>query len=245
MTGSSYQLNDDDIQYLSLLLGIIDAQNWEAFGYAILNHPTEFQSFARKICQSTELNGMTILHACVRLNPPPHIIKVLLQLVPESPSCIDCLQRTPLHIAAGTRASSPIIKLLVDAYPTACEIRDIDGKTPLHLACDSACELFEGDRESDAREPPRYDVVRTLAKASPLSVPLEDQDGMSALEHAIFSDAPIVVIKLLQYATRKQCEMQQKEQQASAIHANIVLARRGVFSRRKGDILENGNLFHA
>jgi hypothetical protein len=53
-----------------------------------------------------------------------------------------------------------------------------------------------------------------MLEASPLSVALEDQDGMSALEHAIFSSAPIKVVKLLQYATRKRCEYAQKKQEA-------------------------------
>jgi len=211
MTGSSsYQLNDEEIQYLSLLLSIIDSQNWQAFGCAILETPTTFQSFARTISQSSQLNGMTILHACVRFNPPPHIVKILIELVPESPSCVDCLQRTPLHIAAGTHASLSTIQLLSDAYPGACTIHDEDGKTPLHLACDSECELFEGGRDS-MREPPSYEVVHTLINASPFSVLLEDEDGTSALEYAILSDAPIKVVKLIQYVTLKQCEAQQKK----------------------------------
>ena len=53
-------------------------------------------------------------------------------------------------------------------------------------------------------------LTLTLLKASPLSLCSEDQDGMSALEHAILSEASIKVVKLLQYATRKQCETQQK-----------------------------------
>ena len=32
---------------------------------------------------------------------------------------------------------------------------------------------------------------------------LEDDHGMSALEHAILSDAPMKVVKLLQWATKK------------------------------------------
>eukprot|EP00571_Detonula_confervacea_P002501 CAMPEP_0172318566 /NCGR_PEP_ID=MMETSP1058-20130122/35245_1 /TAXON_ID=83371 /ORGANISM="Detonula confervacea, Strain CCMP 353" /LENGTH=57 /DNA_ID=CAMNT_0013033423 /DNA_START=39 /DNA_END=209 /DNA_ORIENTATION=+ len=57
MTGSSsYQLNDEEIQYLSLLLNIIDSQNWQTFRYVILNSPTVFQSFARTISQTSELN---------------------------------------------------------------------------------------------------------------------------------------------------------------------------------------------
>eukprot|EP00584_Thalassiosira_punctigera_P009140 CAMPEP_0172530366 /NCGR_PEP_ID=MMETSP1067-20121228/4120_1 /TAXON_ID=265564 ORGANISM="Thalassiosira punctigera, Strain Tpunct2005C2" /NCGR_SAMPLE_ID=MMETSP1067 /ASSEMBLY_ACC=CAM_ASM_000444 /LENGTH=189 /DNA_ID=CAMNT_0013314555 /DNA_START=19 /DNA_END=585 /DNA_ORIENTATION=- len=189
MTGSSIHLNDEEIQYLSLLLGIIDSQNWQALGHAILNNPTVFQSFARTVSRSSELNGMTILHACVRFNPPPQTIQILLELVPESPIFVDCLGRTPLHVAAGTGASLPTIQLLVEACPRACGVQDVDGKTPLHLACDSACELFEGDERNPPRGPPSCEVVQMLAKASPMSVPLEDLEGMSALEHAIFSDA--------------------------------------------------------
>ncbi|KAL7537411.1 hypothetical protein ACHAXR_007801 [Thalassiosira sp. AJA248-18] len=227
----------------------------------MIDNPHSFQSFTRAISKSSELNGLTILHACVRFDPPPQLVKILLELVPESPNCVDCLQRTPLHVAAGTRASLPLIKLLAESCPQACDIQDADGKTPLHLACDSACEMFEGDGDS-AKDPPSHDVVETLIQASPLSVLVEDLDDMSALEHAIFSDATIQVVRLLQDATRKQHLAQQKmsglinksspprsvpeyvsidvpvtptkkgeENESSAV--SVVPARKGEFSRRR------------
>ena len=153
--------------------------------------------------------------------------------------------RCPLHVAAGTRASLPVMKILSDAYPDACDIQDIDGKTPLTLACDAACELFEGDQNtSTKRVPPSFEVVKVLLKASASSVPLEDNDGMSALEHAIFSDAPIQVIKILQHMTRKQCEMQQEQRRSlelsfseqahvsNEIDVTVRPERKGQFSRR-------------
>jgi hypothetical protein len=57
---STYQLNENEAEYLSFLLGIIEAQNWEAFGYAICSNPADFQWFARKISRLSELNGMTM-----------------------------------------------------------------------------------------------------------------------------------------------------------------------------------------
>ena len=63
MSGSSsasYHLSNEEIQYLSLLLDMIDSQNWKAFGYAIVNNPQAFQTFARTIMHSAELNGMTM-----------------------------------------------------------------------------------------------------------------------------------------------------------------------------------------
>ena len=158
---------------------------------------------------------------------------------------MDCLMRCPLHVAAGTRASLPVMKILSDAYPDACDIQDIDGKTPLTLACDAACELFEGDQNtSTKRVPPSFEVVKVLLKASASSVPLEDNDGMSALEHAIFSDAPIQVIKILQHMTRKQCEMQQEQRRSlelsfsehahvsNEIDVTVRPERKGQFSQR-------------
>lgn len=167
------------------------------------------------------------LHSCVRWSPPAYIVKMLLDLVPESPSCIDCLQRTPLHVAAGTRSSSSVIKLLTEAYPEACAVQDMDGKTPLHLACDNECELFESDRKGcSTRGPPSYDVVLTLIKASPLSLPVEDEEGMSALEHAIVSEAPISVVKVLQKATRRQCVKQQKDNEPTKSSTPFTVQRK-------------------
>jgi len=210
---SSYKISEVEMQRLSLILEIIQSENWQSFEYAINIHPIAFQAFARVISQSSELNGMTILHSCVRFNPPPHIVKTLLKLMPESPRCVDCMHRTPLHIAAGMMASLPIMQLLSDAYPHACTMGDDGGRTPLHLVCDSTCALFEGGQES-MREPPSYGVVRMLIKVSPSSVPLEDEDGISALEYAILSELPIEVVKLLQYATQTVCQAQQKKERS-------------------------------
>ncbi|KAL7540403.1 hypothetical protein ACHAXR_010078 [Thalassiosira sp. AJA248-18] len=250
MTGSSNQLNENEIEYLALLLGIIEDQKWETLGYAMIGNPYAFQSFARNISKSSELNGLTILHACVRFDPPPEVVKLLLELVPESTSCVDCLQRTPLHIAAGTRASFPLIKLLAEAFPQACAIQDEDGKTPLHMACDDTCEIFEGDGDSK-RDPSSYEVVETLIRASPFSVPVEDTDDMSALEHAILSDANIQVVRLLQNATQKQCQAQQEindtmnkstpsldrpsisAPEHETRKVDVVQAKKGEFSRRR------------
>ena len=48
---------------------------------------------------------------------------------------------------------------------------------------------------------------------------------MSALEHAIFSDAPIEVVKMLQYAIRKVCEKTaaQREQEQVQVQQSIMV----------------------
>jgi hypothetical protein len=63
--------------------------------------------------------------------------------------------------------------------------------------------LFVGD-EDCTRDPPTYDVLSTLIKAYLPALSLDDNEGTSALEHAILSDAPIKIVKYLQGVTRQQ-----------------------------------------
>ena len=167
-------------------------------------HALTFYSFS--FAHSTRRS----LHACARFNPPPHIVYMYLDILPESAASIDCLGRYPLHVAAGTRSNIQVLDIIAQAYPNACDSQDDDGKTPLMLACDTSCELFEDDNEI-RREPPSCEVIMTLMKASPYSLLLEDEDGMSALEHSIFSDAPFEVVKLLQRGTKELREIQHRE----------------------------------
>ncbi len=151
------------------------------------------------------------LHACVRYNPPAEIVKILLDLNPEAPACVDVANRTPLHVAVGMHANKSVIETLIRVYPNACATLDWEGKTPLHLACNGCCDLFEeeeGDNamSNDNMASPCLDTIRTLLNACPLAVVVEDQDGMTALEHAIISDASLKVVELLQITTRVQCE---------------------------------------
>ena len=138
------------------------------------------------------------LHKCVLYDPPPHIVQLLLAISPESLSHVDCLHRTPLHVAAWKGAKLSIIQLLADAYPDACSVQDVDGKTPLIL-------LLENDCREATQDPPSIEQILTFIKAYPTSLLLEDNDGASALEHAILSEATIEVVKVLQHATAFMC----------------------------------------
>lgn len=133
---SSHCLTDEEYGYLCLLLESIDSRNWQVLDQILKANPKKFVSVAEAIARSSQLNGMTILHACIRFDPPPIIVQNIIQLSPFSPRCVDCLRRTPLHIAAAVRANPESIRILTDACPEACAIQDADGKTPLHLACD-------------------------------------------------------------------------------------------------------------
>jgi len=102
----------------------------------IRKDPEKFRSVSEALARSTWLNGMTILHACIRFDPPPQIVQMIIDLTPFSPNCVDCLNRTPLHVAAAIRANPKSVAILISACRQACAFQDADGKTPLHYACD-------------------------------------------------------------------------------------------------------------
>jgi ankyrin repeat protein len=158
---------------------------------------------------------MTLLHACVRFDPPLSVLLKIIHLHPEALRKEDCIGRTPLHVAAGSGASFFVMKVLTTMYPGACNVQDEDGRTPLHFACDSSCELFEGDEECSSRGPPNLDTVRVLLAGSLEAVTLEDAEEMNAVEYAILSNAPIEVVIFLQKAMRRVMEMKKSKMVSS------------------------------
>lgn len=201
-SSSQDHLSANALSYLTLLLNIIESNDWATFNEIALQNPKAFQALSNIISTTSEFNGMSFLHAVVRHpNPPIEIVSAMIKICPDSPKARDCLNRTPLHVAAGVGASVSVIKYLAMAYPEACKVQDEDGRTPLHFACDIDCRLFEGD--CDKRDPPSFEVVHALLSASIAPASMEDEDEMSPLEYAIFSDADVRVVKLLQKAAQK------------------------------------------
>ena len=191
------------LQSVAVLLELIEAKDWRMFKFATLSSPSYFQGLNNAIAKCSKLNGMTLLHAAVRFNPPLDVVAQMIEICPDLPAAKDCLDRTPLHVAAGSKATPELLKLLAHAYPAACDIQDTDGKTPLHFACDSSCELFEEDKKNrlKAVTPPSYTAIRALLSVSLRAATTEDDDEMNPLEFAIMSDASLKTVKLLQKAS--------------------------------------------
>lgn len=136
-SGSRIAMNSSSrTAFTNRMMECIDSNNWADLEYMLRTHPKEFKEVSAAISRSPHLNGMTVLHACIRFNPPPRIVQQIIRLDPATISSVDCLNRTPLHIAAAVRADLQSIMLLVYRYGRACAIQDVDGKTPLHFACD-------------------------------------------------------------------------------------------------------------
>jgi ankyrin repeat protein len=195
------ELNKAAMSYLNLLLASIEAKDWDMFSTVGIKNPKAFRALANILATSSEFNGMTFLHAAVRHNPPLNIVAGIVKICPDAPSRRDCLNRTSLHVAAGVGANVEVIKYLAMTAPETCKVQDEDGRTPLHFACDVDCQLFEG--EERRRDPPTYEMVHALLCANFSAAAIEDVDEMSPLEYAIFSQADIKVVKLLQKAAQK------------------------------------------
>ena len=188
-----------------------------------------------------ELNGMTLLHAVVRYNPPLDVVAQMIRLCPDMPAAKDCLGRTPLHVAAGSKASASILKLLAHACPAACDVLDAEGKAPLHIVCDSSSVLFKEDRNNEnsdtPSQPPNHDAVETLLSYSLHVVTLEDDEDMSPLEHAIMSNASLKTVRMLQSATRKRKQLNDGLRSfiisAKALQVSILSSHASVPSAKK------------
>lgn len=191
------------LNVIIILLGCVESQDWETFEKMTLSNPKTFRALCKAIARCEEFHGMTLLHAVVRYDPPLTIVGKMIDICPDLPSAIDCLGRTPLHVAAGLGAASGLIKFLAASWPDACTAQDEDGKTPLHFACDTSCELFEDDsnNKSPSRAAaPSHNSIRALLAVSLRPATMEDLDEMNPLEYAILSDADLKTVQLLQQA---------------------------------------------
>ena len=196
------------IEVVSYLLGLIDAREWDTFrSYTLEPSPAHFRARTDIITQIPEFNGMTLLHAALKCDPPLELVRDMIRICPELKAARDCLGRTPLHVAAGSGAAPSLIKILVHACPAACDVQDVDGKTPLHFACDSSCVLFVDDHRnkesSTPKSAPCHDVICALLSGSLAAATVEDADEMNPIENAIMSSASLTSIKLLQTAASK------------------------------------------
>ena len=53
-------LTSDEVNYLGLILEIAESRNWQALVFAMTSHTRLFESFARSLARTDELNGMTM-----------------------------------------------------------------------------------------------------------------------------------------------------------------------------------------
>mmetsp|Transcript_25071 Transcript_25071/g.39398 ORF Transcript_25071/g.39398 Transcript_25071/m.39398 type:complete len:244 (-) Transcript_25071:374-1105(-) len=212
---------------VAVLLGLIKSQDWKMIRTLIaIASPDCFRDMASSVssCSEHKLNGITLLHAIVRENPPLDIVTSIIKLCPEMLAAKDGLGRTPLHIAAGSRACPLLLKLIACAYPAACDIQDEGGRTPLHFVCDTSFVLFANDglppSTPQQQKGPKYEAVVALLSESLNAAAIEDSGEMSPLEHAIMCDASLKTVKLLQASARKSMQSRARSMSTNSSGTN-------------------------
>ena len=133
----------------------------------------------------------------------------MLRVYPSSVSNVNNKQQYPLHTAAQSGAAPSIIKSLTDAFIDAADHPDIDGKTPLHLACQHYASAYRPTKHLDGSLVSLQDaMVESIQLLNrPAVVNMEDEEGMTALEYAIDTNADLRIIKNMQRA----CEQSWRE----------------------------------
>mmetsp|Transcript_33436 Transcript_33436/g.99590 ORF Transcript_33436/g.99590 Transcript_33436/m.99590 type:complete len:261 (-) Transcript_33436:228-1010(-) len=145
-----------------------------------------------------------LLHTLCNHRPSNLIVETLLRQNPRLAAIRDNLQRTPLHTAVECGASSGVVRRLIEADPSIAEAKDTRGRTSLILACEEmGKQKFKSEEHEQARMHRLTKAIRLLTQLSPESSAIEDNDEVTALEHAISSEAPKEVIKELQKVTAR------------------------------------------
>ena len=210
------------------ILELLVNRDWDTFRSTVLSSRGVFRHLASAISSCSQLNGMTLLHAAVRYNPPLDVIEQMIEYCPTMPAARDVVNRTPLHVAAGSGASASLLNIIARADPEACDVQDEGGKTPLHFVCDSSAILFEDDQNVNNNRRPDHDAISTLLSYSFHASILRDDKEMSPREHAIRSNASDRTVNLLYscqaLARRHQQQQQQQLQQQRRLAARSVIS---------------------
>ncbi|KAL9179923.1 hypothetical protein ACHAXT_007893 [Thalassiosira profunda] len=207
--------------HISLLLAVVASRRWHSFDRIALANPGVFRMISDALPRHPDADGDSLLHACLRHDPPAATVVRILKLVADREAALRCPDgdgRTPLHVAVACRADPAVVKLLASVDSSTCAMGDDDGRTPLHLACDPSDDAPQDGAEgspADEKSSRQHPTVRALLSESLEPTQIEDEDGSSPLELAILSDAPIAVVKLLQKATM-ECLRRKTGDDASA-----------------------------
>ena len=93
------------MNYVAIVLDLIHCQEWAALE-KVATEQKLFKVISEHIQKCDEFNGMTLLHAVVKYNPPLHILDAMIDAHGDALMGQDCVGRTPLHVACGTGASA-------------------------------------------------------------------------------------------------------------------------------------------
>mmetsp|Transcript_19742 Transcript_19742/g.42342 ORF Transcript_19742/g.42342 Transcript_19742/m.42342 type:complete len:269 (-) Transcript_19742:68-874(-) len=143
----------------------------------------------------------SILQFALRYSAPLRIVKLLALRYPRCLTRPDSTGKYSCQVASKYGASPNVMYFLVCKNKYAAAIQDPLGKCPIHYVA----EFYACNNESETDVAVKEDmlqVVRILRDAAPQSFYLEDDEGCNAIEHAIFNNVDIKIIRTKQPAAR-------------------------------------------
>jgi len=157
-----------------------------------------------------------ILHLVCKHQAPTSVISALVEKNYDLLLEKDYRMRLPLHIAIQNGASIGCISYMVEKYPESVMEKELMGCIPLHLVVKNQDGIFRSSKRT------LYDrsLIRVLLDANPRSVLEEDGRGMNAIEHALTSEMDQKIVRLLQHASRKAHEANNKMLKEKVIGQN-------------------------
>lgn len=179
----------------------------------------EWEDRAKEISSLRGPLDWNFLHVLCSLAAPLSIIRRVANVCPDLVSEVDVLGRTPLHIALCFFAPGMdvIVAYLGTANKAALSIQDIQGKTPLTYACDNS-----GNRDIPLTANMHCRLIKNLVRAEPLTISVEDHEGISPIEHAVCSNAPFIVVEMLQMYSMYMGRKALKDKRRPAVKPNKV-----------------------
>lgn len=220
---------------------LVAGQDWETVRRILSEAQSSGCSGPVSVCEDA-------LHFTCRFHPPLDVVRMTSSVVPGSIALADNMGRYPLHVATKWGASAPVIVYLAEANPEAAGKQDAMGKTPLHLFCESYARRYsvhaaEGQPLKDSM----LEAVKSLCRASPDSVNLEDMDDMTALEYAIDAELNRKVIRVIQKACEKDWKMRRTPgTNHEAVERSLLEQSQQQSARLRKDLLDMTNtVMHA
>jgi ankyrin repeat protein len=148
-----------------------------------LNSNTDNQNLLQEAANNTKRNNHTPIHYLLRVRPPfDLVLKLLLQIAPETLKVQNVDGQFPLHTACEREASLNVITILLDKYPEAAHYKDKHNCTPLHYVVGGYAQ---------------YSLVEKLLKIAPDAIKVQNGNGNYPLHIACSFQAPFDVVKML------------------------------------------------
>ena len=198
------------------LSDLISFGEWDAVREALSDHNARFLvrccSYPNDDQSNSNGDGIDIhdnaLHFACRFYPPFDVVKLIHMANPEYITQVDSAGRTVLHTAIRFGSDPQTVRYICAKCPSAAGALDLANQTPIHYLCRYYAKSHDPFKSRGGKTDCMREITRVLfANSPPQTVNVEDEDGCTALERAIETDAPYKLVKFLQ----KACETDWRE----------------------------------